>query len=313
MGAGRARDEGADGGGLSRRGRRRADGLVLWSSTTGEPDTPAPEEASTRRDPYAALRTAARTPVSADPLIAKLPLLGLRAAAFSLIWIAFLAASAFGLTAVQQPAADLLATGIRAEGTVEKLHEYSKGKRRTITVDYLAGSEPWTAEIRRESEREYRVGDKVTVFYAPGNPARVRTLEEENISEFLEGLLIVPALLVLVVCLPLCGVAAAAWWSRYRAVGKTGWREAMATVKPGRMVPEIDVNLGRDGIMLLRARPSLRNASRFKGLRNVPVLVGGTGTHMVVVFPYGRWFKQRPYAVPVGQVRPEPLAFGLTR
>ncbi len=252
----------------------------------------------------ASARAASGAPTSTDPVIAKLPLLGLRAAAFSLLWIALLAALGVGLDVVRQPSEELLATGVRVEGTVERLYENRKGKNRTITVDYPVGSAPWTAEIRRDSEREYAVGDKVTVFYAPGNPERVRTLEEENISEFRQGLLIVPGLLLLP-ALPLCLVAAAAWWNRYRSVLKTGWRDATATVKPGRVLPEIDLNLGRDGIMLLRARPSLRSASRFKGLRNVPVLVGGTEKHIVVVFPRGRWFKERLYPVPAEKIRPE--------
>ncbi|MFD0815937.1 DUF3592 domain-containing protein [Amycolatopsis umgeniensis] len=283
---------------------------MLWSSTSDGPETPDAEEGAAPREPFAMLRAAAAraasgAPASTDPVIAKLPLLGLRAAAFSLLWITLLVALGFGLGAVRQPSADLLVTGIRVEGTVEMLYENRKGKNRTITVDYHVGSEPWTAEIRRDSEREYAVGDKVTVFYAPGNPERVRTLEEENISEFRQGLLIVPGFFVFA-GIPLCLVAAAAWWNRYRSVLKTGWREATATVKPGRVFPEIALNLGRDGIMLLRARRSLRSASRFKGLRNVPVLVGGTGQRMVVVFPRGRWFKERLYPVPVEEVRPEP-------
>lgn len=283
---------------------------MLWSSTSDEPEASDVEEGAAPREPFAVLRAASAraatgAPTSTDPVIAKLPLLGLRAAAFSLLWIALVVAMGFGLEAVRQPSEDLLATGVRVEGTVEKLYENRKGNNRTITVDYHVGSAPWTAEIRRESERAYVVGDKVTVLYAPGNPERVRTLEEENISEFHQGLLIVPGFLMVFVGLPMCLIAAAAWWNRYRAVRKTGWREATATVKYGRLFPEIDLNLGRDGIMLLRARPSLRSASRFKGLRNVPVLVGGAEKRMVVVFPHGRWFKERLYPVPVEQTPPQ--------
>ncbi|ANN19006.1 hypothetical protein SD37_27545 [Amycolatopsis orientalis] len=104
--------------------------------------------------------------------------------------------------------------------------------------------------------------------------------------------------------IPACLCAAWLWRSRYRSASKTGLREATATVRPGWLFPKIDVYLEHD-YKLLQTRRSLRIAPRFKGLRKVPVFVGGEETDMIVIFPRGRFHKDTLHTVPAKEIEPD--------
>ncbi|MFE6615616.1 hypothetical protein [Amycolatopsis sp. NPDC057786] len=103
---------------------------------------------------------------------------------------------------------------------------------------------------------------------------------------------------------PACLLAAYLWRSRYRSALKTGLREATATVRPGWLFPRIDVYPEGD-YKLLQTRRSLRIAPRFEGLEKVPVFVGGEETDMIVIFPRGRFLKDRLHTVPVKEIEPD--------
>ncbi len=101
------------------------------------------------------------------------------------------------------------------------------------------------------------------------------------------------------------GYAAVMWWLRYRVVLATGWRAGKATVwaRKGGKLLDIDVKFEDGAVSRFRAVRSTRGATRFKGGRNVPVSVAGTGQNVVLVFPGGRWRAGRPYEVPAREVR----------
>ncbi|WP_101609416.1 DUF3592 domain-containing protein [Amycolatopsis sp. BJA-103] len=232
-----------------------------------------------------------------------------RSIVLALLWIAIFAAAALGTDFLQRSADELLATGSRAEGTVESVRLDRTGKYPTIIVGYRVDFASFTATIDPDSGRAYTVGQPVTVIYDPANPRSVRTLEEANKDGIATALFLVLMLLSLVGA-PASGYAAVMWWLRYRAVLATGWRAGKATVwdRKGRKLPDIDVKFEDGAVTRFRAVMSTRGATRFKEGGNVPVSVAGTGQNVVLVFPDGRWRTGRPYEVPVREARSDGFA-----
>ncbi len=235
--------------------------------------------------------------------------LGVRAAGIALLWVGVLAAATTGLTLVDDAAERLLATGARTAGEVVSVHDTRHGSgASSMQVRYAAGGVSRTAEIVRDTERAYVVGEAVTVVYDRADPAYVRTVEEPNDDQGLLGVLVVPMLLACV-AVPWSLVAAAGWWRRYRAVRHTGWRVAEVRVVPdypvrkGRHLPDLHVRYGDDSRVVLRAVASTHGATGFQGRRDREAWVGGWGRAMVVLFPDAP-LRKRPLAVPARAISP---------
>jgi hypothetical protein len=162
-----------------------------------------------------------------------------------------------------------------------------------------------TAKIVRDSKNSYTVGGRVTVVYDRADPDRVRTLVEENKSQFLVNLgyvlLVAGSLGTL-----FAAVAAVGWWGRARAVAATGWRNATVDIvrvfaRNGRSLrrppPEIHVRYREGTGIVLKAMSSTHGATALADFTDRLAWVGGWGRHMVVLFPNGPR-RPGPYAVP---------------
>lgn len=253
----------------------------------------------------ASARAASGEPMSADPLIAKLPNISLRTLVCAALWIVLVIACGVGSNLAQEDAAAAANSGVWVEGTVQKIEPSSHKKNREyITIRYSSGGRSHTTTTDQTKGGAIKVGDTMTVMHAPGDPYDV--LGVGGIAYVRGGFSEVafPLGALSFAGVGVCLFAFALWRLRYRAVLRTGWRPAMATVRSGWLVHNIDVYL-EDDYKLLRTRRSLRTPPRFKGLGKVPVLVGGDGDEMVVAFPHGRWLENRLYAVPAKEVEPD--------
>ncbi|WP_143253849.1 hypothetical protein [Amycolatopsis keratiniphila] len=239
----------------------------------------------------------------AIPLIEKLSQFKVRALALSVLWLIFFVVCQFGLDLLRPDPAEVARTGVWVQGTVEKVEPSSKSGRKKITLAYSDGSKPRTIAVGMRAARGLEVGDKVSLVYEPGNPAKLLALDGEVVGDS-DDVLLTPLSFSAFLGFPVCLYAAYLWRSRYRSASKTGLREATATVRPGWLYPRIDVYLEHD-YMLLQTRRSLRIAPRFKGLQKVPVFIGGEESDMIVIFPRGRFSKDTLYTVPVKEIEPD--------
>ena len=232
---------------------------------------------------------------------ARLRSLALRALAIALAWVIVLAGAVFGFTVLAQSSERLLATGIQVPGTVLSVDHRRQGTS-TISVEYRVKGEPRSAEIVWDSDRQYAVGQAVTVFYDPADPARVRTPDETNNDQAWVWVFVV-GLVGSLFGIPFSVVAAVKWRRRNRAVRGTGWRVASVTVVPdypvrkGRHMPDIHVEYRDGSRIMLRAATSSHGSVPLKDRPGRRAWVGGTDRDMVVLFPHGRW-RTPPYAVP---------------
>lgn len=239
----------------------------------------------------------------AGPLIGKLSHFKVRALAFTVLWLAFFVACHVGIDLAWKSAVELAKTGIHVEGTVEKVEPSSKPRTDKITLTYPAGSKPRTIALGVESKRGLKIGGKMSLAYAPGDPTRLVAIDGYAVSGPEDDLL-TPLSFSAFLGIPACLYAAWLWRSRYRSASKTGLREATATVRPGWLFPKIDVYLEND-YKLLQTRRSLRIAPRFKGREKVPVFIGGEERDMIVIFPRGRFHKDTLHTVPAKEIEPD--------
>ncbi|VVJ21889.1 Uncharacterised protein [Amycolatopsis camponoti] len=223
-----------------------------------------------------------------------------RAAAFVLVWMALAGAGAGDLVLLDKVADELLATGARTTGEVVSVQTFTRGGM-TFEVRF----ESRTAKIDRDSKNSYTVGERVTVIYDRDDPDRVRTLVEENKSQFLVNLgyvlLVAGSLGTLFAVL-----AAVGWRGRARAVAATGWRNATVDIvrvfarnsrSLRRPPPEIHVRFREGTGIVLKAMSSTHGANALADFTDRLAWVGGWGRHMVVLFPNGPR-RPGPYAVP---------------
>ncbi|MFI5587130.1 DUF3592 domain-containing protein [Amycolatopsis sp. NPDC051758] len=221
-----------------------------------------------------------------------------RAAGLALAWAAVFAAGVTGVTLAGAAAEDLLTSGVRVAGEVVFYNDPVK-KAPYFQVRFATPDQVRLERIDCAADCTYHVGDRVTVFYDPADPARVRTQEEANPSGA-SDLSMIPTLAGLV-GLPISVVVAAGWLRRLRAVAATGWRSAGVTVLPelggGRSEHQPPVYAAyRDGSSVqLRRSLSTHSLRGLAGWENRRAWVGGRGRHMVVLIQRD----QGLYAVPV--------------
>ncbi len=204
-----------------------------------------------------------------------------RAAGITVVWAVLFAGGLAAVITAGRAAADLLATGVRVDGSVVSVHDPARGTP-TLVVRYGPPGASRTAEIARDSGHEYHEGEAVTVVYDQADPARVRTTTEANENEALVNFGVV-SLVAGFIGLPLAASVALGWRRRARAVAQTGWRSATVTVFPGARGGQWIEAGYRDGTGIeLRCVPSLRRPG---GLVRHRAWIGGWGRQMVVLFP----------------------------
>jgi hypothetical protein len=228
-----------------------------------------------------------------------------RRAVGGVVAVAALLAGGVGCLVLAASAAeDLLATGVREPGVVVHVLDPVKGASH-IRVRHGAR----TDEIVWRADRDYRVGDEVTVVSDPADPAHVRTTDEANENQVLVNFGMGTVLAVLF-GLPFVLASALGWWRRLRAVARTGWRRAGVSV-----APEFahGVTRGRETVLhagfsdgtavALRRSLSTSGLKAMTGWENRQAWIGGWGKSMVVVFADGP-HKRGPYAVPAYAIAP---------
>jgi hypothetical protein len=225
-----------------------------------------------------------------------------RAILICVAWVAALLLGASGFVLMNEAGQRLLDQGDRTAGIVASVDTARRGTS-TITVQYLRRGIVRTAEINRDSDRDYAAGQGVTVVYDPADPERVRTLDERNDNKFVTW---GAYLLISVACvmIPLSAVAARGWQRRHRAVRTSGWRAGTAHVSHHpKQRAEIAVKY-RDGSRItLKAATSTHTPPDFGEHRGVPVWVGGAGRNMVVLLRHSK-SRNALHAVPVSAANP---------
>jgi hypothetical protein len=221
-----------------------------------------------------------------DGRTSKLRALAWRAGGLTLLWCALTAAGVAGFAQEAAAAQRLLDTGARVGGYV--VHVEGDRSDRSFDVGFFTGGGYRMATVHPDSSRVYLPGDRVTVIYDAADPTRVRTPEEANA----DGPLPASAAIVL---LPLSAgilfsaLALGRWASRYRAVRRTGWHEAVAFVRPSyRGRPVVEIEYSDRSELLARVALTTHGTAKVPEGR-VPVRVGGTDLAMVVVFDGAGW------------------------
>ena len=240
-----------------------------------------------------------------DKQTERLRRLGIRAAAFGMIWLACFAAGVLVLVAADNAAQRLLETGTRVPGQVVSVQ---RGKNNAIQVRYrpAAGGDVRVVSIAWDSSRDYASDDEVTVVYDPADQTRIRTTGERNLDTRSSWAPAVVLFVAAIVGMPLVVMAGAGWRRRYRAVRATGWCAAIATRMvyrregSGRLIVVVEVEYPDGGTAELEPVASLRGALGPVG-KAWPVWIGGRDADMVVLYPRGRW-RDKPHAVPVGRM-----------
>ncbi|WP_236796947.1 DUF3592 domain-containing protein [Amycolatopsis sp. GM8] len=241
-------------------------------------------------------------PGAGDPEpVARLRVLAWRASGIVVLWLTVLAVGIVGLDQLSRSAQHLLDIGTRVTGTVLDVSRPAKGYW-TIDVRYPGGAGPRTAVIYLDVNREIEPGQEITVVYDPADPARVRTLDDENSNQFLVSAFVIPLLVALVV-LPFAVAAAAGWFFRRRSVRRTGWHRADVVVtRVYRGSDKITATYPDGSEVELRSAISTHSASRRAGIRPQRAWIGGEAKTMVMLFPGDE--TRKPYAAPVSAKKP---------
>ncbi|MEC3977792.1 hypothetical protein [Amycolatopsis sp. H20-H5] len=241
--------------------------------------------------------------VDLDAQTPRLRTLALRAAAITGLWLIAVAFVVLSAVRTSEEAQHELSAWTPSHGMVIG---YSKTNG-TVDVSYPTGKSLLTAEVPA-SGHFYSMATPVEVRYDPVDPARVRTVDDIKVDEFLWPFLIPIALLLLGTGFAV--KAALGWFQRYRAVRRTGWHPASVQVhRMARASPLIDVQYPKAGEIVLRGIQSTRRALRYAEDERQRAWVGGERRAMVVLFPRDHLGK-RPYAVPVWARMPR---YGLPR
>jgi hypothetical protein len=236
-----------------------------------------------------------------DQQTARLRGLGIRAAAFGMIWLTCFAAGVLVLVAADNAAQRLLDTGTRVPGQVVNVQ---RGKNNAIQVRYqpVGSKDVRVVRIAWDSSRDYVSGDQVTVVYDPADQARIRTTGERNLDDRSSWAPAAVLFVVAVVGMPFAVMGATGWRRRHRAVRETGWHAATATrmlyerERSRRLLTLIEVEYPDGSTAELEPVASVHGALGPVG-KAWPVWVGGRDANMVVLYPRGRW-RNVPLAVP---------------
>ncbi|MEU4673689.1 DUF3592 domain-containing protein [Amycolatopsis sp. NPDC023774] len=155
----------------------------------------------------------------------------------------------------------------------------------TVTVSYTAAGVPEQAEINRDSDRDYEVGEPVSVFYDPDDPARVRTADEQNVGDGWMAVFSIPLIFV-VILLPWTITLAVGWARRRRLAGRTGWRPVrVQAYDPADHAQVVRFSVG--GRRVAARTTSLTRVPPAEGNRRAGAKVAGSGRRFVLVLPNG--------------------------
>ncbi|MEU8636415.1 hypothetical protein AB0C38_29975 [Amycolatopsis sp. NPDC048633] len=216
---------------------------------------------------------------------------GARRWTFALVAIAALLGGGAAIMLVMDRAADqLLTTGVRGDGTVVVVRPV--GRRSSIIVRYELGGASREAVVVVASLRGYHVGDHVTVVTDPVHPDRVRTVDEPNQTPAVgttAGLLLVTG----AATLPIAVLRRIRWARRRGAARRTGWRPAVVTVVPHRLLaakehraPDLEIRYG-DGTFVAARGAHAFGVAALSDRPRRPAWVAGTGANLSVLFRDG--------------------------
>ncbi|NIH87206.1 DUF3592 domain-containing protein [Amycolatopsis granulosa] len=228
-------------------------------------------------------------------------LVAARNAAIAVIFLVPLVIGWVAIGQLTRDSQDRLDHGTRVTGTVVGTYTPHRGLW-AIYVCYPLGETSRTARIKLEHRKQFAVGDPVTVIYDPADPARVRTPEDENPTDFETWLGGVPFPVGLIGVL-IAGAASVSWLRRYAAVRRTGWHPASVVVDD---VGRIFVTYPDRSTLELGGVVSIRRATRVAGEPR-RAWIGGEAWPMVMLVE--RDYGKRPYLVPVraeDRLRPPP-------
>ncbi|MEV0072942.1 MULTISPECIES: DUF3592 domain-containing protein [unclassified Amycolatopsis] len=205
------------------------------------------------------------------------------------LWVLVVAATIVGSSVLFDRADRLLTDGVKVPARVVAVEDGKTGAY--LVVDYLApGVE---GRIDLDSGNRYFVGEVLTVYYDPADPAHVRTTEEPNGDDsWALGSVVVVVL-----------EAGALSWAvaypvvldrRRRIARRSGWRPVKVTsLRNGTYV------LNHAGRERTSARVVTLLRGRYEYLAKQPVSawVAGEGARLLLVAPRGN----RLYAIPLGR------------
>lgn len=122
-----------------------------------------------------------------------------RAVGWAVLCALVVPASALGIGWQENRADWLLDHGDEVTGKVVRVTNPQGGDGTpTVTVSYTAGGVPEQAEINRDSDRDYEMGEPVSVFYDPDDPTHVRTEDEQNVGDGWMAVFSIPLIFVVI-------------------------------------------------------------------------------------------------------------------
>ncbi|WIX78544.1 hypothetical protein QRX50_45575 [Amycolatopsis carbonis] len=194
-----------------------------------------------------------------------------RAAAAATAWFLIIPVAVTVISLLHNRSTWLIDHGTKVEGRVVAVYTPVRSAP-TITVDYPVGDVLAQAVINRDSDDEYVENERVQVYYDPADPQRVRTDDEENVSNVGTAFVVIPVVLALLV-FPWLIAYALGWARRRRSARKSGWEPVTAVVfgsSGGYQLLRLDL----PGGARLAVRTVAAVRGRYSFLRNGPVEAG---------------------------------------
>ncbi|WIX78545.1 DUF3592 domain-containing protein [Amycolatopsis carbonis] len=209
-----------------------------------------------------------------------------RAVGWAVLCLLVVPASALGIAWQGSRADYLLDHGTEVTGKVVAVGTPRDGDGTpTVTVAYTAGGVPEQAQINRDSDRDYEMGEPVSVFYDPDAPTHVRTADEQNVGDGWMAVFSIPLLFVLIL-VPLMLSVAVAWARRRRLARRTGWRPVRVQAHDPVDRPQV-VRFTIGGRRLVARATALTRVPPAEGNRRAGAKVAGSGRRFVLVLPNG--------------------------
>ncbi|QYN16973.1 DUF3592 domain-containing protein [Amycolatopsis sp. DSM 110486] len=218
-----------------------------------------------------------------------------RAAAAATAWFLIIPVAVTVISLLHNRSTWLLDHGTKVEGRVVAVYTPARGAP-TVTVDYPVGDVLAQAVINRDSDDDYVENERVQVYYDPADPQRVRTDDEENVTNAGMAFAVIPMLVALLV-FPWLIAYTLGWARRRRCARKSGWEPVTAVVfdsSGGYQLLRLDFPDGRR----LAARTVAALRGRYSFLRNGPVeaWVSGEGRRFTLAPPH---HAKGPYVIPL--------------
>ncbi|MFF4599892.1 DUF3592 domain-containing protein [Amycolatopsis sp. NPDC001319] len=209
-----------------------------------------------------------------------------RAVGWAVLCALVVPASALGIGWQENRADWLLDHGDEVTGKVVRVTNPQGGDGTpTVTVSYTAGGVPEQAEINRDADRDYEMGEPVSVFYDPDDPTHVRTEDEQNVGDGWMAVFSIPLIFV-VILLPWLITLAVGWARRRRLARDTGWRPIHVQASDSDDSAQ-EVRFALGGRRLVARPTSLTRVPPAERNRRAGARIAGAGRRFVLVLPHG--------------------------